>query len=382
MAVSIISGAITSRNVEQTTIKPQVSTAIDLYDANIAPFTHLMRMIKVRPVNGPYYYWYDDEYVPEWTTASAEAGIGDTTIDVETGTGAYFTGGDIILHPASGCIHRVVSVTGDVLTVVRAVGTTSDAKISNGDNLFKIGESFAENTLAPAAVVTKVVKRDNYTQIFKKTVEESRTSMMTEKWTGPERARQRVKKLKLMKIDMEKSALWSEPYEDTSGSTPIRTTGGIFNVIPASNVYDANAHSGGALSEAGWRSMTRDMWRYVSSGVLYCFTSSLVCSRLDTWAAGGLQLLPEEKTYGVRINRYVTNLGELRIIYHHLFINNYASQALFVDLDNCYYRPMLDITLTIDVQTPGQDGVKDEWKAEAGFQFAMAKSHSRAHTIS
>jgi hypothetical protein len=384
MAVTLIYGGLHTRNIEQTQIQPMVDEEIDLYDADVAPFTHLLRHMKSDPVEGPYYFWYEDERIPEWGAVDGQHAADDTTIQLHAGEADYFPAGSLFIIPSTGEIGRVVSadLDTDIITVETrgSIGTTGASIIANDAEIFKLAMSYAEGASTPASFVTKVVPKGNYTMISRFSVEQTRTASQTKLWTGDERARQRLKKLGDLKTEQEKVAFFSEPSEITpTGQKPIRTSGGIINIIPAANKHNMNA---GTLDETAVSAALVGAFTYVPSKTLYMFTSEAVCARFDTIAMGKLQLLPLEDTYGVRINQWVTNRGTLRIINHRLFTGaTYGKQAVLVDVDKCWYRPMLDITLKMDIQTKKEDLSLDEWIAEYGFKFTQGKSHSLWYNI-
>jgi hypothetical protein len=180
-------------------------------------------------------------------------------------------------------ITSVSSTTG--FTAVRGYGTTAAATATAGSNLLIVGSAFEEGSLYStlATKSTKVASATNYCQIFRKSVEITRTLANTELYGGPDRDYQRKKKgIELMR-ELERTFLYGEPLQDT-GSTdtslthPRRTSGGI-NYYISTNATNA----GGVLTEAEFEGFLRSVFRY-GGDTRYLFASPLIISVVSQWA--------------------------------------------------------------------------------------------------
>jgi len=362
-------------------IKPQVSSKVALYDADIWPFTHLMRSINTEVIHGYEIIWQDDQYVPEWSEIDHSGGYSSGATQIVVAND-YFVKYDLLVVPRTGEHMRVTSVEADgvTLNVTRGVGSTAVALVDN-DPIFKIGESFPEGSTAGDPIVAQMEQRSNYTVICRKSVEQTGTMSQVEKWTGDDLARQRMKKLKLMKIDMEKMAIFGKKSRVTTGTRPVSTCDGILN-IPNINTYNLG---GAPMNESALRAVMKTAFRYASKKKLLALCGATAIDRIDSWGAGKLELRPAEETYGTTINRYLTSFGELNLINHYLLTGSvYGGYMILVDLSQCSYCPLgnRDLQLRSNIKTDdGYDGQKDEWLAEFTFKFEMGAAHSLVYNI-
>ena len=245
----------------------------------------LVSKLNKRVAINPTFSWLEDVLNPSWSSASASATSAATVLTAASGEGAYFNKYDLLKVPSTGETMLVTASTNDTITVIRGYGTTGAATLTAGATFFKIGTAFEEGA-SYSSLVTKSTKTDpvtNYVQIFRSSVEITRTLANTELYGGSDRAYQRKKKgIELMR-DLERAFLFGELLLDT-GSTddtlthPRRTTKGINSYI-STNSTDA----GGTLTEAEFEGFLRTLFRYGST-TRYLFSSPLVISVISMWA--------------------------------------------------------------------------------------------------
>jgi hypothetical protein len=344
------------------------------YDPNASPIlTVLTNRLRSRPATQPEVKWLEDEPLPSWDTTTATSAQADTTIDVTNGT--YWRAGDLVLVPRTGETMRVVSVASNVLTVTRA-WTGSDTAINSGENLLRIGAAEMEGDTSPAAKSTVTANKNNYCQIVKTPVHLSKTLEATDLYGGNERTRQRRKAGAEHARRWEEILLHGRKKEDTStGTNPIRSAGGVDEYI-TTNVLAA----GGTLTESEFLDFLGDSMRYSTnqgSRNKVLVASREVMQTISSWAGAKLQMRPTDKTYGINVTMYQSAMGVVDIINHPLLEQGYAGTAYILDLAAIRIRPLRPTALHTNIQSPAEDGYKDEYITEQTFELGLEKAHAK-----
>jgi hypothetical protein len=292
----------------------------------------------------------------------------------------------VIKIPSTGEVCLVMSAgTSTTVTVLRGYGSTTAASASSGAFFFKIGTAFEEGSSYSQLVTknTQVSSVTNYTQIFRTSVEVTRTLANSELYGGADRNNQRKKKgIELMR-DIEKAFLFGEPYQDSA--TKDTTTGRVRRMTGGVNYFIStnSTAAGGVLTEAEFEGFLRTVFRY-GSGSRYLFCSPLVISVISQWAQGKLVTYPKDKTYGIGITEYISPHGSVKLIKDVALENAgvvsntsfYAGYAYALDLENIAYRFLQnsDVQMETDIQLPGDDSYKDQYRAEIGLEFRQEKT--------
>jgi hypothetical protein len=331
--------------------------------------------------------WAEKNRAPEWDAINNGAGYSTTATSLVVDNGAYFFPSDTVEVVRTGEKFRVVSVSSNTLTVVRAVdgdGVTGVAILDN-DDLLIVGQAFAEGAALPTERTHQEVEKFNYSQIFRWPFGETGTEQNSENYWGIGRPQLRAEALREHKIQIEKAALFGERNKFTSGDSdattdkPRRYTGGLLYFL-TSNIKDAL----GTLTEPELEDLCEDVFNATaSSDTRLMLASPLICTVIDQWAMGRLQIVPKEKTYGVSIMQFVTTHGTLLIAKDRLLTNGavssqgYGGYAILLDPKKVHVRPMPNrkTKLRVDVGTPGDDGWTDEYLTELGFMVENPICH-------
>ena len=352
----------------------------------------LVSKLNKRVAINPSFKWLEDELIPTWASLATSAESGMATVTANAGEHLYFVPGDLLKFARTGEIMRVnaVATAPDVINVTRnfasdSVGAPS-ADLCAGDYFFKIGTAFMEGSaysdLYTKSTVTS--EKTNYAQIFRKSVEITRTLANTELYGGADRPYQRKKKgIELMK-EMERSFYFGIPYEYTATTNYTRATGGIDYFI-STNATDA----GGTLTESEFEGFLRTVFRYGSNS-RYLFAAPMILSVISLWAQGKLQMFPKDKTYGIAITQYLSPHGTVNLVkdivleYRDIsYSSYYGGYAFAMELEDVIYRYLQnrDVQMETDIQHPGDDYVKDQYICEVGCEFHSEKKHGLLYGV-
>lgn len=389
MAVTTISGATGSLGTNAILANQKVvdiSDKIYLLEPNAAPLYVLVSKIGKDVTINPSFSWLEDELQPSWTTFAVSAASNATAI---TAANAYINKYDLLKVPSTGEVMLCTSVTSTAVTVIRAYGTTSAASAAAAADILVLGPAFAEGSVASDLVTktTQTAEVTNYTQLFRKSCEVTRTLANTELYGGPERNNQRRKKgIELMR-DFERMFLFGELKQDTatgldSSLTHARRTMKGINSFISTNATAA----GGVLTESEFESFLRTVFRYGGSS-RYLFCAPLVLSVISQWAQGKLQTFSKDKTYGIAITQYLSPQGSVNLIREFMLENAggvsstsyYGGYAFALALEELKYRYLQnrDVQMETDIQANGDDTYKDQYIAEISMEFHQERMHGK-----
>jgi len=390
MAETMITGATATGVTGLTILSAQkvidMADRIYLLQPEAAPLYVLVSKLNKRVAINTTIQWLEDDLNPSWSYIAATATSADTSLTVTTSEGVYFNKNDLVKNPVTGEIMLITASTTSAVTAVRGYGTTCAASAASGEWIVIIGPAFGEGSLTTDLVAksTTTSQKTNYLQLFRKSIDVTKSLANTELYGGADRNNQRRKKgIELMR-DMERSFVYGEPRLDldTIDSSlaygPRRTTGGIDYFI-ATNVTAV----GGVLTEYDFESFLRTLFRFGSTE-RYLFCAPLIISVISQWAQGKLQMFPKDKTYGVQIAQYLSPHGTINLVKDVLLeYQNSASSTSYwggyaygVELENLAYRYLQnrDVTLETEIQNPGDDVYKDQYIAEIGLEFRLEKT--------
>jgi hypothetical protein len=390
-----------------------------LYPNGMAPLTALMSKLASEAVDDPEYNW--------WTkTIPSKTGTitGNFTDALST---AYVSGGDVgdahyiqmaeadadklraghivLLRDASNLdvdvVAKVTSVVKNgansyaVTTLREADDNSGSNDLSDADTFLIIGNSNAEGAARPEAISYDPVKFNNYTQIFRTSLEITRTQKKTRLRTGDAYKELKRDALEDHSIEMERGFLWGIPTEVTgSNGQPERTTGGVIHFVkqyaPANidDFIDESATWASAGEEwlDNWLEL---LFRYGSREKL-CFIGSggLLGIQKIVKSGGQFSFTPKTMSYGIQVVEWVTPFGTLYLKTHPLFSFEAATRnmAVVIDSKNLKYRYIDDTMfkpdpLMVKGGATGVDGQQEEFLTEAGLELHHPETFGIGYNI-
>lgn len=360
-----------------------MSDTIHLLDPNIAPLTAItMKLRKAHAIN-PKVEWLEDDYVPSSDAADGTV-TATATVTITVDNGSYFRAGDVVLIVDTGEIVHVTSVAADILTTTRSIGSEA-ASIDDNAVLMVIGNANAEGATGRAVKTTQKTPQYNYTQIFRWPYAATGTLMASEIYGGDDFNFQRKKAGLEHRIQMERSFIWGERLEVTSGATPLRFCGGLIDKI-STNV--TNLDNTGSLTEAVFETFMRTGFRYGPARKLF-FCSRLITSFLNLIAGSNIETIPSTSSFPLALTEYVSGHGKLYIITHNLLegtagtYQDYGGWGMLLDLDSIFYRYMRerDTHIVTNIQANDEDARKDEYKSECCPMVIQEQNHSVINNV-
>lgn len=346
-----------------------------LLEPSSSPLTVLLQKLDKKSVFNPAFKVLKDELHPIKSAVNSASGYtsGDTTIKLDNEE--YFEATDLLLVPRTGEIIRVTgsSATDSTVTGTRSWGATAAAALVDNDEVVKLSDSRAEGASISTPLATTETSDTNYTQIVRTIFGLTGTLINSDLYGGADMSYQAKKKgiEHLRKLNL--TSWFGEKGINTSGGTPIRTTGGVHEWI-TTNVTDV----AGALTALEMESFLRSVFRYGESTTRTAIGSREALSAIAMLALGHVEMMSSEDTYGISISQWRSPHGRVNLMTENLFSDaDYLKERLYVlDLSQLGYRYLQgrDTHLRTNVQAPGDDARKDEYLTEFGIQRGIEKS--------
>src|SRR5262245_34378581 len=133
-----------------------------------AQFSTITNRLPTRPAVREKVNWLEDDYLPDRTTIAIAVTSGAATMDVATGTGAYFARFDLWRNSRSKEVVEVTTLPGaDSVAITRSIGLVAAAAMNVGDELVRVGSAYPQwGDLGDIKIVKRVLGY-NQTQIFR-----------------------------------------------------------------------------------------------------------------------------------------------------------------------------------------------------------------------
>lgn len=384
--------------------------------AGTAPFTALTDKMKSESVSDPQFNYWTKTMPSGRLRLGANIATNATALTVIAGATLLAAGeyaddatsikvGDILMIEQTKEIIRVTSIASatsiDGIAYVKGsdypTNTTLTAVTYNGVGVNPyvkiIGSAYREGADTPTAVSFNPVKMYNYTQIFRNALNLTNTAIQTELRTKEAVVEARREALEMHGQAMEMAFWFGQRTESIVSGTPLRTTQGFYNFVPASRKI--NAAAGDYASGMSYTMFEELMYNaflwgaqekiaWVGAGAL------LSIQRMVRTALGGqIMLGPQTKEYGFNVQRLMTPFGTLVLWNHPLFntmtgsptINSgftgWTNTVAIMDMTGIRYRYVKnrDTKYLANRQGNGEDQLKSEYLTEAGIEWKHPETH-------
>ena len=362
-------------------------TILRLYPNGMAPLTGLTSAMKSSSVDDPEYNWFEKSLPTQRLELSANLDASQTVIGVVSGATALRTGHILRVEHSGELLRITTDPTSDTsITVTRAfTGAVAAATVTIASEIkyvHVIGSAFEEASAAPTGVNYDPTKRYNYLQIFRNTLEMSRTASKTRLRTGDQVKEAKRECLELHSIEMEKAFFWGQRYETTLGGKPLRSTGGVLSFVHANNIVTNTDGSFTMLELEGW---LKRIFDYGSSEKMaFLGNTALMAINQCIRKNSSYDITSGVKEYGMAVARLICPFGELVLKTHPLFnqlaqsgYNTEDASMVVLDMKEIMYRHLAgdDTRYEKDLQDNGLDGMKSGYISECGLEVHHPLSH-------
>jgi hypothetical protein len=378
-----LSGAQHTENILQDERKFDIDPEIYYLREDLTPLVVLTwgkgkdgLPIKKESVSDPEFKVFEKEPHGAWTainystgyTAGATTLLCDTVSHIPIGAVLKAVGGEQLYVTAR-------DTGANTITVKRGAGTTSAGTLGDNLPLYYIGNANAERATPPMTLKVQTRARTNYTQIFRETIDYSRTLQKTRLHTGNKVEDLRKEAWIHWREQVERMFIWGEPKEDVTYDAdgyPTRFTGGLYYWINSTgNVTNIST----TLTKALWMTFARNLFTYGSRRkVVLC--APIIIDALSYWKDNNLQFRPSDEVYGLRVAEWESGHGTMLIVRDQMLENSpygsgagYGGVAIGFDPEMVNYKYLQgsDASLLLDRVKTGIDGQVDEILGECGL---------------
>jgi hypothetical protein len=347
-----------------------------------APITGLLSKMSEERVDDPEFNWWEEELTAVRLIVNGAIPTTTNTVFIVSANALMLVPGDVLLVENAAAdlasspfeIVQVNGVASDTtFDVVRARAGTTAAAIINGAGLTRIGTVFAEGTTSPNTSHRNPTKKTNYTQIFKKAYEITRTAAKTRTRTGDPVKNDKKRKMFDNSVDMEFAFLFSKPIEYPTGGSngkPLRYTGGLRHFI-TSNVTVFTT----TPTETTFLNAVQPVFDFDGGGgnerLMFCGNGAL--TSLNKLAKAGMQVRVDSvvRLYGMELQKWIVPQGTFLMRSHPLMNTHarYTNSIFVIDPTAMKYRYIDDIKFQDDIQANDSDTRKGQWIGECGLEF-------------
>jgi hypothetical protein len=345
----------------------------------------------------PEFSWFEKNFASQRMALNPTTGDIDNTTDphdlIFSSGALQVKAGTMLLVEESGEILRAtVDATSDtsLTACARAQGSVAKTAVDpNGNNVNPyitiIGSAYQEGSSAPTGINYDVTKVLNYTQIFRNTLQMTRTAAKTRLRTGDAVREAKRECLELHSTEIERAFWFGNKKEIVAD--PRRMTDGVLARI-STNVVDNTGD--GKVSAINLETWLEQAFRFGASEKMgFCGNLALLAINTAARKNASFQMLQGQKEYGMAVNRLVSPFGELVLKTHPLFnlitggttgtgpYYGRNSWLAILDMGELVYRPLTDSDTKYEpkLETNDLDGLQSGYITEAGMEVHHERHH-------
>lgn len=405
--MSAVSGLLTTLNAQNTDLVGEWQEEILVrnskgYNVGSTLFG-LMAQLQNEPADNIDFNWWERDPVRLnfYSTAANYANV--TTLSWDDGSGATPGTGDLTVYNLLSAqtvllnsrTLEYVTVSTDPttssVTVVRgALGSTAAAIVA-GDLWTLVTAAADEGANPRRAAYENPTSYDNYIQTYDESVYLSnafKNGVLRTDVMGPLPER-RLQALERITKRIEMSYFLGVKATQTGTNGTIYYTGGIKNAIDTfgltANALNGLGGTGVALS-AFYAWLQSFMVVGSDTKLMFCGPNSYAAiTQFALSASGaGFRIMNQETVFGMNITVILTPFGEISLAFHPLFkdaiaLNNWA---FVVDLQLIKQKVMEPLFLEPNIQLPGQDSYKEQFRAKLGLKQKFPAAFGYAYNLS
>lgn len=392
-----------------------------LWPNGMMPITAMTAMMKSEKVAGPHYHWWTKGLPAQRATlqgdgvcTDAACGVAYTAGDDQAaGTTVYCKitlaaakefkeGHQVLIRDAddytsdinakiTGILAMDATYASVACKLLEADGTgTND--LSTCDTLLVIGNINPQGGTRPEAIGIAPYELDNYTQIFRDSLDLTRTAMETTLRTEDLYPAAKKDTLLLHGMAMEKAFIWGVGSVGTgSNGKPETTTSGLLYWVDTYGVVqdyvtDADvAFAGKTWLEGGERWIDEhleEMFRYGSQERLaLCGSGALLGIQRLVKELGMYTISKETKAYGIKVLEWETPFGTISFKTHPMFSYEATNRHTVICIEpaNLSYRYVTDTRFAADTRYGkgggiGKDGKDEDFLTECGLEIKLPET--------
>jgi hypothetical protein len=382
---TIQKGTVSTTEVLQDSMRIDMREEISMLDEDESQFSTFTMKSRKGEATREKVNWREKEYFPRMATVAVALTNVATALTVSAGHGLRLRKGDVLRNMAMGDAAYVRSVSGDVATLVRAIGDKAAQAWSIGDTLLITSNASPQGADFPETAILLATLGYNYTQIFRHGYTFSRTARNVDYYGRGEPADESAVKGVEHKRAIEYSGFWGARALITDPDTgePVGFAGGLTEFVVTNRADVAGSLTvdyvdnflKGALQFAG-----RDAVIYASP------LAALQISKFNRGGMGSAWRPSRENVAGLKVDAFMSGVYgyEIPVVVKKDWndfpttLKQFGGWLFIVDHSNIEFKPLRgsDTALLTARQHPGADRVSEEYLTEATWEIRNEKHHS------
>lgn len=325
------------------------------------------------------------------TSGATAISFDDNASTPDTSVWKVLVSGHILRNDRSGEHIRVNGTPStSTVTIVRGVGATAAAAVNDNDvwTIITLAKAEGADPVGTSYEEPELIK--NYIQTFNSTVEVTNAfkgSVLRTDIEGPLKDR-RLQALEKVSRDIEWAYFMGTKKApgDSGAQANTYSTGGLFDVLNSAGLagaagsgYNSVDGGSGTFSMANFRDWLNS-FMVVGSEQKLAFCGPKAYQAVTVYAnseANGFRIMQNENVFGMNITSILTPFGVLDLAMHPLLREAVAFNSwMFVfDLAHVVQKVFEPLFLEPNVQTPGNDSYKEQYRAKLGLKLRFVNAH-------
>lgn len=363
----------------------------------------LMSRLKAEPAENNVFNWFERNPVTRMlqvstansTAPTSQGQAGTVYLEDLSGNpaGCYLPNGTILYETATGEYMQVTAdstPTSTSIAVNRAIngGTLTGYVLTLNDPVAIITTAQDEGATPVRASYEEPFILSNYVQTFNSSVfltNAFKGNKLRSDAAGPLQ-QQRIQAIERIAKDIEMAFLMGVKANPQGTNGIVYQTGGVKNAIDT--FVPGNALNG--LGSTGVQLTAVQAWLqnfmvYGSDAKLaLCGPQAYSCfSTFANNATNGFRIMNQENVFGMNITVINTPFGELDLAFHPALkeISAFNSWMFVVDLAHVIQKTMEPLFLEPNIQLPGTDAYKEQFRAKLGLKLRFAEAFGYAYNL-
>ncbi|MCA9296286.1 MAG: DUF5309 family protein [Phycisphaerales bacterium] len=305
-------------------IAEDVSDVVSVVSPHETPLLHHLGN-GARPATSTVHEWLEDTLLPN-TDVVTDPSIANPATEVvfTVANGNRFRVGDQIQLAGKREVMLVLAVNGNDLAVQRQYGGTPASDVETADPVLILGNAALEGDIAPQARFTNRARKQNFTQIFTKSVEVSGSQLAVQTLAvADELDYQKQERLRELLRDLENCVI--NGVASTSapeGSMSIRRTmRGILpslvtnQFMPADGVVPSGSGTNAdLLTETMLNAALREVWSQSSGSIDTIVCGGFQKRRINEFVASNQRFIDHDHRFSSLVHLYESDFGVCRVV--------------------------------------------------------------------
>jgi Family of unknown function (DUF5309) len=381
--MALVKAATGTAGVSTEAVLPEqkvidMDPVIKMLDLDTDQFTTMLDDLGTTSATREKVNWLEDQYAPKMVRLTAGIATGVFTAVLAAGYKDYVKKFDTLRDLVTGEAIRVTAVAADglTLTITRGEGQQAEAAIGATDDLLITGSAYPQGADVGEIQYWQRVLGYNYQQIFRTAWGFTGTEVEIDQYGGRDPAMEQAKKLVEHRNQLERASFWGARdffTVNTNSPSPYGEAGGLFEFI--TQRWDAN----GAITADYVDDKLRWIYAHGSTDkVAYVHPIiGMAFSKMNRIGQGLYWMAGDSNVHGVKVDGFISGAYgyKLPIIVKREWSSipeaaKYGGCMFVIDMNYVKRRPLRnrDTKMLTNRQSPGADGVINEYLTETSFQ--------------